>query len=113
MLLDQLAQRVDRRAGRLERDRARAGARAARREPRHLDRDQREQPAHGDAKARARQEPLLVQFGREPQQPIALGLAERHDRIGRERLEARERLAAAVAHRLGDVLGEASSPSRR
>ena len=83
MLLDQLAQRVDGRAGRFERDRIRPGARAAGREPRHLDRDQCEQPAHRDPEAVARQEALLVQFVGQLRQPLAVGLAERHHRFGR------------------------------
>ena len=63
ILLDQLAQRVDRRVGRRERDAA--GARAARGEPRDLDRDQRQQPAHREAEALAREKMLLVKLGAE------------------------------------------------
>ena len=84
MLLDQLAQCVDGRAGRLERDRIHAGTRAAGREPCHLDRDQREQPAHRDSEAGAREKALLVQLHRTAATAAcAVGLAERHDRLGR------------------------------
>jgi hypothetical protein len=50
-----------------------AGARAARGKPRHLDRNEREQSAHRQAKALAREEAFLVQIGAERGQPLGLG----------------------------------------
>ena len=97
VLLDELAQRLDRRAGRLQRDRVAARAGAARRQARHLDRDQREQSAHGDTKARAREKALIVQSEGQLAKAVALGLAERHHRLGCEPFEARERFAPPIA----------------
>ena len=57
VLVDQTAQRFD---GRIRRgERHRAGAGAAGGEPRHLDRDQREQAAHGQPEALAGEEAFL------------------------------------------------------
>ena len=121
VLFDELAQRVDGCAGRrrsrvaalcrLERDRIASPARASGRQPRHLDRDQREQSAHRDTKTGAGEKALLVQLDRQFRQPVALGLAQRDHRLGRKRFETCERLALAIAHRLGDIFGEAHDPS--
>ncbi len=60
MLLDQFAQGLDGRAGGFEHERG--GARPPGREPRHFNRDQRQQPAHGDAEAGAGKERFLVEL---------------------------------------------------
>src|SRR5262245_8513007 len=62
VLFDELAQRIDGCAGRLERDRIASPARASGRQPRHLDRYQREQSAHRDTKTGPGEKPLLVQL---------------------------------------------------
>ena len=44
-------------------------------------------------------------------QALAVRLAERHDRFGGERLEARKRFAAPIAHGLRHILGEGHHPT--
>ena len=85
-----------------------AGARAARRQPRHLDRDQSEVGAHRQAVALAGEEMLFVQIGAERCEAAGLAFAgKRHDRLGSKRLQPRQRRVRALAERLSDVLGEA------
>src|SRR6266446_6032641 len=92
MLLDQVAQRIDRRVRRNQRRRAASGA--TRREPRHRNRDERQIAAHGEAVARTGEKPLLVEIGAKPADPLYLVLArQRHHRIGGERAQRRDRLA--------------------
>ena len=53
-----------------------------------------------------------MQVRTERRQPLDLGgVAERDHRLGGERLEPLQRLAGALAERLGDVLGEAYHPA--
>ena len=110
MFVQQAAQFLDPRVGARQRHRARA--RAAHRQPHHLDGDQRQQPAHGEAIAFARQRRLLVEIGAERGETLSLvRIGERHHRIGRYRLEPRQRFARLVAECIGDVLGEAHHPA--
>ena len=110
MLLDEIAQRIDGRIGGLERRRART--RAARCEPHHGDGDEREIAAHGEAVALAGEEALLVEIGAQAPDPLDLGFAgQRHHRIGRERTQAGQRFAGALAEPMGDILGEGEHPA--
>ena len=110
MLLDQAAQRLDGGVGRRERHRAGAGAAGG--EPRHLDRDQRQQPAHGEPEALAREEALVVQVGAQRSSRL-ISLAWPSGTTGSaasafRRLSASpERSPSAAAH----VLGEAHHPA--
>src|SRR5215831_9510852 len=92
VLLDQVAQRVDRRVRRHQR--RRAGPGAARCEPRHRDGDEREITAHGEAVARTGEETLFMEISTQPADPIHLVLTRQgHHRIGGKRAQDRDRLA--------------------
>ena len=52
-----------------------------------------------------------MQLHGQVRQAAAFDLAERHHRLGCEPFEACERFAAAIAHRLGNVLGERHHPA--
>jgi hypothetical protein len=52
-----------------------------------------------------------VQFPRQFRQPAELRFTERDHRFSRQPLEACERFALAIAHHLGDVLGEGHHPA--
>ena len=108
--IDEAPQRLERRVGGSKRHRP--GARAARGEAHDLDGDERQQPAHGEPIAFPAEKMLFVELAAQPRKPPELGGAgKRHHRIGRERLEPRERRAGLRAER--HVLGEAHHPPVR
>src|SRR5262249_16242345 len=110
MLLDKVAQRIDRRVGRHQRRRASTGP--ARGQAHYRDGNESEIAAHGKTITLASEETLFMEIGAKSADPIHLRIArKRHHRIGGKRAQSRYGIARMVAKSARDIFGESQHPA--